>query len=179
MALFFTHLPRFHLHSLGTYLLSICYFFLQIVVLQHVSGWFVIPPAAHFWSMRLAVINSLLNPIIGAAMCKPYRKGYMFILCKCLHCCGLCSSYRAESKLIRLLLDMSILFWILSDFALFWINVYRAQIANRPIRSFDILRSQVRDLKLKHGFVIMVTWTNSGTVNISSFFWHFRLVWFL
>lgn len=58
-----------------------------IVVLQHVSGWFEIPPLAHFWSMRLAVLNSVLNPIIGAAMCKPYRRGYLFIICKCLRCC--------------------------------------------------------------------------------------------
>lgn len=72
--------------------------FFQIVVLQHVSGWFKIAPEAHFWSMRLAVVNSLVNPLIGAAMCKPYRTGYLFLLCKFLHCCGLCSSYKAESK---------------------------------------------------------------------------------
>ncbi|XP_022797464.1 uncharacterized protein LOC111335739 isoform X1 [Stylophora pistillata] len=58
-----------------------------IVVLQHVSGWFEIPPLAHFWSMRLAVVNSVLNPIIGAAMCKPYRRGYLFIIGACLRCC--------------------------------------------------------------------------------------------
>ena len=70
------------------------------------SGWFAINPEAHFWSMRLAVFNSVLNPIIGAAMCRPYRKGYVFILCKCLHCCGLCSSYNAEGKLSYLSFDM-------------------------------------------------------------------------
>ncbi|XP_068699546.1 uncharacterized protein [Montipora foliosa] len=67
-----------------------------IVVLDHVSSWFDVPSGVHFWSMRLAVFNSVLNPLIGAAMCKPYRKGYLFIFCKLLHCCGLCSSYQAK-----------------------------------------------------------------------------------
>ena len=76
------------------------FLFFQVVVLQHVSGWFEIAPEAHFWSMRLAVVNSVFNPLIGAAMCKPYRRGYLYILCKFLHCCGFCSSYKADGKLI-------------------------------------------------------------------------------
>ena len=52
--------------------------------------------------MRLAVINAVLNPIIGAAMCKSYRNGYKFIFCRIFHFCGLCTSCNVNGKLFYL-----------------------------------------------------------------------------
>ena len=73
------------------------YFISQVVILYNVAGR-TVNSQAHFVSMRIAVFNSLLNPIIGAVMCKPYRRGYKYIVCRILHCCGVCSSTQVQGN---------------------------------------------------------------------------------
>ena len=49
-------------------------------------------PTAHdsvdLFAMRTAVINSMLNPIACASLCKPYRRGFVYYYKKLLSYAG-------------------------------------------------------------------------------------------
>ena len=61
---------------------------LQVVLFSMQSGLFNVSSATPQWAMRLAVVNSLMNPVLSAVMCKPYRLAYAYTIKSLFSLCG-------------------------------------------------------------------------------------------